>query len=360
MRKIIHIDMDAFYAAVEQRDNPQLKGKPVAVGGNERRGVVSTASYEARVFGVRSAMPGAVAARLCPQLIFVKPRFEVYKQVSIQIRSIFLEYTDLVEPLSLDEAFLDVTEDKLNIRSASLIAQQIRQKIHTTTGLTASAGVSFNKFLAKIASDIHKPNGMKVILPEEAEAFLEQLPVKKFHGIGKVTAERMHLMGIHTGADLKQWSQEDLYKRFGKAGGHYYRMVRAMDDRPVQPYRGRKSIGVERTFEEDLNQAEAMLEALQPIIQKLFAYQQKSDNYGRTLTLKWKTPEFKSMTRSITFQAPIEQEKAFTEACIQLFKQHESQIPAVRLLGFSVSNLKKEAEEGGLQLKFPFSEFQDP
>lgn len=352
--------MDAFYAAVEQRDHPHLVGKPVAVGGNERRGVVSTASYEARVFGVRSAMPGAVAARLCPQLIFVKPRFDVYKQVSQQIRSIFLEYTDLVEPLSLDEAFLDVTEDKLNIRSASLIAAEIRQKIQYSTGLTASAGVSFNKFLAKIASDIHKPNGMKVILPEEADDFLEALPVAKFHGIGKVTAERMHLMGIHTGSDLKKWSQEELYKRFGKAGGHYFKMVRAQDDRPVTPYRGRKSIGVERTFDEDLTQPEEMLEALQPIIQKLFSYQMKSDNFGRTLTLKWKTPDFRSMTRSVTFQAPIEQESAFIEACTHLFKQHQTQIQAVRLLGLAVSNLKKEAEEGGLQLKFPFAEYHDP
>jgi len=239
--------MDAFYASVEQRDQPHLRGKPVAVGGSRKRGVVAAASYEARRYGVRSAMPSMTASRLCPDLIFVKPRFEAYKEVSLQIRSIFAEYTDLIEPLSLDEAYLDVTENKKQITSATEIAEAIRAEIFTQTQLTASAGVSFNKFLAKIASDINKPNGIKVIRPKEALAFLEKLPVEKFHGIGKVTAARMHKMGIRTGADLKQLDEIEMFKRFGKPGRHYYRIVRAEDHRPVQPNRRRIHVETFRT-----------------------------------------------------------------------------------------------------------------
>ena len=245
--------MDAFYASVEQRDQPHLRDKPVAVGGGGNRGVVAAASYEARQYGVRSAMPGVRAARLCPPLIFVKPRFDIYKKVSDQIHSIFEEYTDLIEPLSLDEAFLDVTENKKNLNSATLLATEIRNRIFEETQLTASAGVSFNKFLAKIASDINKPNGQKVITPEEAIPFLDLLPVEKFFGVGKVTAKRMHKMGIRTGADLKKISELELAQRFGKAGRYYYKIVRAQDDRKVNPNRVRKSIGAERTFNEDIS-----------------------------------------------------------------------------------------------------------
>jgi DNA polymerase-4 len=254
--------MDAFYAAVEQRDFPELRGKPVAVGGSAKRGVVASASYEARKYGVRSAMPSITAKRQCPDLIFVKHRFDVYKEVSQQIRAIFLEYTDLVEPLSLDEAFLDVTEPKKGPLSATLIAQEILYRINQTTNLTASAGISFNKFLAKVASDINKPNGYKVIPPDEAIPFLEQLKIEKFFGIGKVTAKKMHKMGIHRGADLKKMTEIKLVTYFGKAGRHYYRIVRADDKRPVNPNRIRKSIGAERTFSEDISDLAEMKERL--------------------------------------------------------------------------------------------------
>ena len=261
-RKIIHIDMDAFFASVEQRDNPELRGKPVAVGGSKMRGVVAAASYEARVYGVRSAMPSVTARRLCPQLIFVKSSFDKYREVSDQIRKIFYSYTDLVEPLSLDEAYLDVTETKRGPDSATLIARAIREEIFVATQLTASAGISFNKFLAKVASDINKPNGQKVIKPEEADEFLAALPVEDFHGIGKVTAARMHKMGFRTGADLRRLSEVEMAQRFGKVGRHYYRIVRALDDRPVNPHRNRKSVGAERTYSEDVSQLADMREKL--------------------------------------------------------------------------------------------------
>ena len=257
--------MDAFFAAIEQRDFPELRGNPVAVGGSAKRGVVASASYEARKYGVRSAMPSITAKRRCPDLIFVKHRFEVYREVSQQIRAIFLDYTDLVEPLSLDEAFLDITENKKNLNSGTLIAQEILQRIKETTNLTASAGVSFNKFLAKTASDINKPDGMKVITPEEALPFLEQLPIEKFFGIGKVTAAKMKHLGIHTGGDIKAWTLLDLVQRFGKAGRHFYKIVRAEDNRPVNPNRIRKSIGAERTFSEDLTETAAMRERIEHV-----------------------------------------------------------------------------------------------
>ena len=277
--------MDAFYASVEQRDFPELRGKPVAVGGSAKRGVVASASYEARKYGVRSAMPSITAKRQCPDLIFVKHRFDVYREVSQQIRAIFLEYTDLVEPLSLDEAFLDVTEPKKGPLSATLIAQEILYRINQTTQLTASAGISFNKFLAKVASDINKPNGYKVITPDEAIPFLENLKIEKFFGIGKVTAKKMHKMGVHTGADLKKMTEIELVTRFGKAGRHYYKIVRANDERAVNPNRIRKSIGAERTFSEDISDLAEMKERLRHVSTVVFDYMKKSHNFGRTVTI---------------------------------------------------------------------------
>src|SRR5690606_2708567 len=284
-RKIIHIDMDAFFASVEQRDNPELRGKPVAVGGTSRRGVVAAASYEARAYGVRSAMPTVVARRRCPQLILVKSRFDVYRAVSHQIREIFYTYTDLVEPLSIDEAFLDVTHVKQGPPSATLIAREIKARILKETGLTASAGVSINKFLAKLASDVNKPDGLTVILPEEAEAFVAALPVDRFYGVGPVTAERMRAMGIETGADLRARSEEELRKHFGKAGSHFYRIARALDDRPVRPDRQRKSVGAERTFEEDLIKEADLLKRLEYISAEVARRLERSGTTGRTVTL---------------------------------------------------------------------------
>jgi DNA polymerase-4 len=353
-RKIIHIDMDAFYASVEQRDHPELRGKPVAVGGSSLRGVVASASYEARKYGVRSAMPSVTAKRLCPQLVFVKSRFDIYREVSHQIRDIFFDYTDLVEPLSLDEAYLDVTEPKKGPPSATLIAEEIRSRIHSTTGLTASAGVSFNKFLAKVASDINKPDGMKVITPQEAIPFLEQLPIQAFHGIGKVTAEKMRRMGIFDGGGLKKYSELELVQRFGKVGRHYYRIVRADDQRQVNPNRIRKSIGAERTYREDITEEHAMKEKLTYLCEVVHAYMHKSDNYGRTITIKAKMPDFKVITRSKTFGAEIRSLKELVAVTHELLSEHRADIPSVRLLGVSVSNLSKEQGVEGIQLEFDF------
>ncbi len=369
-RKIIHIDMDAFYASVEQRDNPDLRGKPIAVGGSAMRGVVAAASYEARKYGVRSAMPSITAKRLCPDLIFVKHRFDVYREVSNQIREIFAEYTDLIEPLSLDEAFLDVTElkednfphliDKSGNPSATMIAEEIRKKIFEKTNLTASAGVSFNKFLAKVASDINKPNGIKVITPPEAILFLENLPVEKFFGVGKVTAKRMHTLRIFTGKDLKQKSELELVQRFGKAGRHYYRIVRAEDNRKVNPNRIRKSIGAERTFFDDLKTEEGMLEKLIPIAGKVFDYMKKAKNFGRTITLKAKTPEFQSITRSKTFNSEPKDRELFLSIVSDLLKKHFHEFQEVRLLGVQVSNLEKDQKMvGGIQLEFDFWDLEN-
>jgi DNA polymerase-4 len=353
-RKIIHIDMDAFYASVEQRDNPELKGKPVAVGGSSLRGVVASASYEARQFGVRSAMPSVTAKRLCPQLIFVKSRFDVYREVSHQIREIFFEYTDMVEPLSLDEAYLDVTVPKKGPPSATLIADQIRRRIVEATGLTASAGVSFNKFLAKIASDINKPNGIKIITPEEALPFLEKLPIESFHGIGKVTAKKMRRMGIYNGASLKEYSEVELIKRFGKVGGHYYRMVRAEDHRVVNPNRIRKSIGAERTYKTDIIALDEMKDKVTYLCELVHSYMKKSDNFGRTVTLKAKMPDFKIITRSKTFGTEVRRLDDLMLIAHELLKENREEIPQVRLLGISVSNLSKELSAEGIQLEFDF------
>ncbi|MEL6668905.1 MAG: DNA polymerase IV [Bacteroidota bacterium] len=355
-RKIIHIDMDAFYASVEQRDDPDLRGKPIAVGGGSMRGVVAAASYEARQFGVRSAMPSVTAKRLCPNLIFVRHRFDVYKQVSQQVRDIFFSYTDLVEPLSLDEAYLDVTKTKRGPASATLIAQAIRKEIYEVTQLTASAGVSFNKFLAKVASDINKPDGMKVIMPEEADEFLAGLPVEKFHGIGKKTAARMHKMGYRTGADLQALSELELAQRFGKAGRHYFRIVRALDERPVNPNRIRKSIGSERTFREDLSKPEDMRAKLSELAERVFNYMEERDNFGRTVTVKLKSPDFQIFTRSRSFSGEVRVLEDLIAIAHQLLEENLDEVPVVRLLGVTVSNLEREHSGEGIQLLLPFDE----
>jgi len=348
--------MDAFYASVEQLDNPELKGKPVAVGGSRERGVVAAASYEARQFGVHSAMASIMAARRCPNLIFVKPRFERYKEVSLLIMEIFKNYTDLVEPLSLDEAYLDVTENKKNIVSAMKIAMNIRADILAVTGLTASAGVSYNKFLAKTASDINKPDGMSVILPEEGQAFIEQLKIEKFHGIGKVTAEKMKKFGVFNGADLKSKSNEWLHRNFGKAGLHYYRIARGIDEREVQPNRVRKSIGAENTFENDLETEQELLKALQPICQTVANRTKKAKNAGKTVSLKLKYDDFTIQTRSKTVGSYISSFNHIWVLAVELLRTPEIPEKPIRLLGISLSNLEKEEVRYGIQLRFEYEE----
>jgi len=340
MKKIIHIDMDAFFASVEQRDNPELYGKPVAVGGSRERGVVAAASYEARKFGVRSAMPSVQAYRLCPNIIFVKPRFDRYKEVSLQIREIFLSYTDLVEPLSLDEAYLDVTHNKAGIPYATRIAQLIRKEIWEKTQLTASAGISINKFLAKVATDINKPNGITLIPPEHAERFLEELPIEKFYGIGQKTAEKMKKLGIFSGEDLKERSELELATHFGKAGRHYYRMVRAIDDRPVKPDRIRKSVGAENTFSKDLTEPGEMMKKLENITQRVCDRMQAIPTSGKTITLKIKYHDFVITTRSRTLNTFVSRYEDVLKVVFTLL--HGPFFPGkpVRLLGVSVSNLK--------------------
>ncbi len=347
-RKIIHVDMDAFYASIEQRDFPEYRGKPIAVGGSPdgRGGVVATASYEARKFGVRSAMPSKKAKQLCPQLIFVYPRFSVYKEVSSKIREIFLRYTDLIEPLSLDEAYLDVTEDKPGIGSAIDIAKQIKEAIQSELQLTASAGVSINKFVAKIASDMHKPNGLTFIGPSRVEAFVEKLPVEKFFGVGKVTAEKMKKMHLHTGADLKQLSEADLVRYFGKAGRFYYKIVRGQDDRPVQPDRETKSVGAEDTFAYDLTDVEEMVLQVKKIAVLVVNRLQKNQLKGRTVTLKIKYHDFRQITRSKSFTVGIDDEETIKETALELLKGTEIDQVKVRLLGISLSNF------GELQPRF--------
>jgi len=305
-RKIIHIDMDAFYASVEQRDDPSLRGRPIAVGHDGPRGVVSTASYEARPYGVRSALPSVTARRLCPELIFVPARFDVYKAVSQQIRDIFREYTELVEPLSLDEAFLDVTHE----RSATLVAREIKARIRRRTELTASAGVSVNKMLAKIASDYRKPDGLFTIAPSEVEAFVAALPVERFFGIGAVTAERMHRMGIHTGADLRQWDEAALMQRFGKAGHAYYGYARGVDEREVEPHRVRKSVGAETTFAEDTDDRVRLSMELAAVREEVWNRIQRHEFRGKTVVLKLKYDDFRQITRSKTLFTPIDSDEA--------------------------------------------------
>ncbi len=340
VRKILHIDMDAFYASVEQRDDPTYRGKPLVVGGRpERRGAVAAASYEARRFGIHSAMPSRVAAQRCPHLIFVSPRFEVYQHVSEQIRAIFHDYTDLVEPLSLDEAYLDVTENKRGLPSAMAIAREIRQRIHRETDLTASAGVSINKFLAKTASDQNKPNGIFLIAPEQAEAFVAQLPIEKFHGIGPATAKKMHGLGVHCGADLRTWPEAELIQRFGKIGRHYYRVARGQDHRPVNPHRLRKSIGAEMSFNPDLTQLKAMEAALEPIAARVGDRLQHHQRRGHTLTLKLKYADYRQVTRSLTEAVPWSDRGDILDAALGLLRQHLEPHAKVRLLGITVANL---------------------
>jgi len=345
LRKIIHVDMDAFYASVEQRDFPELKGKPVAVGGSSQRGVVSAASYEARVYGVHSAMSSAVAARRCPGLIFVPTRFDVYRSVSKQIRTIFKRYTETVEPLSLDEAYLDVTEPLVAGLSATEIARRIRKDILEETALTASAGVSYNKFLAKVGSDYQKPDGLTVIRPRDALAFIAVLPVEKFHGVGPVTARRMHDQGIRTGADLRQFDEEELVQRFGKAGSYYYRVCRGEDDRPVRVRRGRKSLGAERTFESNLTSPDDMMPRLKQIAEKVASRLQEAGLAGRTITLKIKTSDFQISTRQTSTENMVHEAEDIMEM-VELLLHHAPSPPVkpVRLLGISISHLRSMAD----------------
>ncbi|GAB2777428.1 DNA polymerase-4 [Hymenobacter luteus] len=349
-RKIIHLDMDAFYASVEQRDNPVLRGRPVAVGGSRQRGVVAAASYEARQFGVRSAMPSSTALRKCPGLVFVKPRFEVYKEVSRQIRAIFAEYTPLIEPLSLDEAYLDVTENLKGITLATQVAREIRAEILRQTQLTASAGISYNKFLAKLASDYRKPNGQFVIRPDQGPAFVEKLGVGEFHGIGPATAARLNNLGIFTGLDLRQQTEAFLRQHFGKAGSHYYRIARAQDFRPVVSDRLRKSIGSETTFEQDLWTPEELLEGLQPCLDSVWQHCQRTGLRGRTVTLKVKYADFQQITRSRTLFGPVPTPEAFAYLSHELLTGIQPISKGIRLLGVSLSNLETPEEAVGKQL----------
>ncbi|AXT18719.1 DNA polymerase IV [Flavobacteriaceae bacterium AU392] len=360
IRKIIHVDMDAFYASVEQLDNPELRGKALAVGGGGKRGVVSAASYEARKFGVRSAMSGMQAKRLCPELIFVRPHFDRYNEISKAVRKIFYEYTDLVEPLSLDEAYLDVTENKKGNPSASLIAQDIRNQIFNELNLTASAGISINKFIAKIASDYNKPNGQKTVSPEEVIEFLEALDIRKFYGIGKVTAEKMYQLGIFTGKDLKSKPLEFLKSHFGKSGKYYYYTVRGFHNSEVKPNRVRKSLAAERTFSDNLSSEVFMLEKLEHIAEEVTKRLSRGNVSGKTVTLKIKYSDFSLQTRSKTLPYFISNKDIILNTAKDLLYQ-EKMKNSVRLLGISISNLNTEAptkpaeeKSVSVQLKFGF------
>jgi DNA polymerase-4 len=341
-RKIIHVDMDAFYASVEQRDNPDLRGKPVAVGGSQERGVVAAASYEARKFGVRSAMPSVTAKRQCPDIIFVQPRFEVYKAVSQQIREIFAEHTPIIEPLSLDEAYLDVTENLQGIPLARDVAFAIRAKIKEITGLNASAGISYNKFLAKLASDYRKPNGQYVITPEKGPAFVEALPVGKFHGIGPATTAKMNGLGLRTGLDMRNQSLDFMQANFGKAGAYYYWISRGVDNREVRVDRIRKSVGAENTFSSDLTEFNVMVAELQSLIDKVWRHCEDKGARGRTVTLKIKFNDFEIITRSKSIPVAVSSRSELERLSVGLL-QSEIPIPKpVRLLGVSLSALHGE------------------
>ncbi|EPE94845.1 DNA polymerase IV [Rhizobium grahamii] len=351
IRKIIHIDMDAFYASVEQRDNPELRGLPVAVGGSEARGVIAAASYEARTFGVHSAMPSVTAKRKCPDLIFVRPRFDVYKSISAQIREIFAEYTPLVEPVSLDEAYLDVSENLKQMTIATEIALEIRQKIKAVTGLNASAGISYNKFLAKMASDLNKPNGQAVITPKSGPGFVAGLPVKKFHGVGPATAEKMHRLGIATGADLREREIEFLVRHFGKSGLYFYGIARGIDERPVKPDRVRKSVGAEDTFAHDIHAYQAATENLTPLIAKVWRYCEANRITGKTITLKVKYSDFTQITRARStvrgFQSPEEIEETVGVLLEAVFPVRKG----IRLLGVTLSSLEPQVAGSTEQLQ---------
>lgn len=350
-RKVVHVDMDAFYASVEQRDNLELRGKPLAVGGSAARGVVAAASYEAREFGVRSAMPSVTAKRKCPELIFVPPRFDVYRAVSAQIREIFAEHTDLIEPLSLDEAYLDVTENKHGIPIATEIATIIRARIKEVTGLNASAGISYCKFLAKMASDLNKPNGQAVITPRMGPGFVEALPVKKFHGVGPATAAKMERLGILTGADLRAKPLPFLQEHFGKSGAWYYRIARGIDDRPVQPDRPRKSIGAEDTFAIDVVELEPARDKLSELAEKVWRHCEGKSVRGRTVTIKIKFSDFEQITRSRTADIAIESLGDLKAASDLLLSQAFPFRRSVRLLGVTVSTFDDEHHETSTQLR---------
>ena len=353
-RKIIHIDMDAFYASVEQRDNPDYRGKPIVVGGRpEKRGAVAAASYEARAYGIHSAMPSRTAAQLCPTLIFIRPRFDVYKAVSQQIQQIFFDYTDLVEPLALDEAYLDVTDNKRGMRSAMAIARELKYTIRQQTQLTASAGVSVNKFLAKIASGMDKPDGLYLIAPEQVAPFIATLPIDQFYGVGEVTARKFKALGIHTGADLKQWSAAELVNCFGKMGHYYYQVSRGKDDRPVNPNRIRKSIGAEQSFSTDLSALEDMLNALDIIARQVATRLDRQKRWGYTLTLKVKYANYQQITRSRTITTPIYQAAVIIDLARSLMLTHLDQTQNVRLLGIAIANLNPP-DMPYIQLELPF------
>jgi DNA polymerase-4 len=348
-RKIIHVDMDAFYASVEQRDDPSLRGKPVAVGGGHR-GVVTAASYEARKFGVRSAMPSVTAKRRCPELIFVKPRFDVYRSVSQQIRAIFADYTDLVEPLSLDEAYLDVTEDRRALGSARAVAEDIRRRIRDETGLTASAGVSYCKFIAKLASDHRKPDGLTVITPERGAEFVASLPVARFHGVGPVTARKMERLGILTGADLSEWSVPALQAHFGSSAEYYWRICRGIDEREVKPDRPYKSVSAERTFDEDLRDPDRLAAELERIAGYAWDRVERAEVAGRTVTLKVKFGDFTLITRSKSFAAAVPDQEAFAAAGHALLSALHPLPKGIRLLGLGLHNLSESEAGTPLQL----------
>ncbi len=344
-RRILHIDQDAYYCSLEFRDFPELRGKPLVVGGSRERGVVASASYEARAFGIHSAMPSVTAKKKCPDLIFMPPRFDVYRAVSQQIREIFHEYTDLVEPLSLDEAYLDVTVNKKGMTIATEIAEEIRAKIFARTGLTASAGVSFQKFLAKVASGQRKPNGIFVIRPSQAEAFMEALPIRKFHGVGPATTERMKQLGIETGADLKQKSLEFLRGHFGKSGPYFYNLVRGIDEREVNPTRVRKSLGKEDTFPVDLSDFDDLQSALLSLVDDVWNLTEKRELHGRTATLKVKYADFEQITRSKSFPRPIETPGQLGETVVALLRTLFPLRTAIRLIGVTMSGFDLEEED---------------
>ena len=348
-RKIIHIDMDAFYASVEQRDYPEYRGRPIAVGYDGPRGVVATASYEARPYGVHSAISSALAKRLCPNLIFVPARFEVYKEVSQQIRSIFHDYTELVEPLSLDEAFLDVS----HVRSATLVAQEIKARIFTETGLTASAGISVNKMLAKIASDYQKPNGLFTIPPERIDEFVASLPIERFFGIGEVTAQKMHSLGIRTGADLRQWDEMALVQHFGKAGHAYYGYARGIDEREVEPNRIRKSLGAETTFAEDTDDRERLLLDLSAVREEVWNRLMRHEFKGKTIVLKLKFDNFRQITRSKTLFTPVDSAETLRRVSEELLAAVDFHGRKIRLIGLTVGNSPEACSEC-IQLRFDF------
>jgi len=349
LRKIIHVDMDAFYASVEQRDDPEIRGKPVAVGG-QHRGVVMAASYEARRFGVRSAMPSVTAKRRCPELIFVKSRFDVYRAVSQQIRAIFLDYTDLVEPLSLDEAYLDVTEDRLGLGSARAIAEDIRRRIREECQLTASAGVSYCKFIAKLASDHRKPDGLCVITPEKGPGFVASLPVARFHGVGPVTARKMERLGILTGADLREWSIPALQAHFGSSADWYWRICRGIDEREVKPDRPYKSVSAERTFDEDLTDPDRLAAELARIAGYAWDRIKRAEVVGRTVTLKVKYGDFTVITRSKSFASPVPDQEGFAAAGQGLLAALHPLTKGIRLLGLGLHNLTEINSEMPAQL----------